>query len=255
GGRVEIVLEAIDSHAQIRVRDTGKGLKPDFLPYIFDRFHQADSSTTKTNQGLGLGLSIVRHLVELHGGTVRAESPGEGQGTTMTLRLPLVSIPQELTPPSDVEPTVFTLPLNTSKDGVPSLEGLQILSVDDDVDTRELLKFVLEDYGAEVLTVGSAKEAISALTENLDKYDILISDIGMPEQDGYSLIQQVRSLDAEAGNIPAIALTAYASDKEVQRAIDAGFNKHIAKPVKPAQLALIIADLIAQKNALGFVSE
>ena len=255
GGRVEIVLEAIESQAQIRVIDTGKGIKPDFLPYIFDRFHQADSSTTKTNQGLGLGLSIVRHLVELHGGTVGAESPGEGQGTTMTVRLPLVSIPQELTPPSDVEPTVFTLPLNTSKDGVTSLEGLQILSVDDDIDTRELLQFVLEDYGAEVLTVGSVKEAIAALTENLDKYDILISDIGMPEEDGYSLMQQVRSLDAKAGNIPAIALTAYASDGERQKAIDAGFNQHIAKPVKPAQLALIIADLIAQKNALGFVSE
>lgn len=248
GGRVEIVLEAIDSHAQIRVRDTGKGIKPDFLPYIFDRFHQADSSTTKANQGLGLGLSIVRHLVELHGGTVGAESLGEGQGTTMTVRLPLVSITQELTPPSDVEPPVFTLPLSTSKDGGRGLEGLQILSVDDDMDTRELLQFVLEDYGAEVLTVGSAKEAIAALTENLDKYDILISDIGMPEEDGYSLMQQVRSLDAKAGNIPAIALTAYASDKEVQRAIDAGFNKHIAKPVKPAQLALIIADLIAKKN-------
>ncbi|MCC3502417.1 MULTISPECIES: chemotaxis protein CheB [unclassified Microcoleus] len=244
GGRVEIVLEAIDSHAQIRVSDTGKGILAEFLPYIFDRFHQGDSSTTKANQGLGLGLSIVRHLVELHGGTVRADSPGEGQGTTMTVRLPLVSIPQESTPPSDLQPTVFRLPLNTLKDSNRCLEGLQILSVDDDADTRELLKFVLEDSGAEVLTVGSAKEAIAALKENLDKYDVLISDIGMPEEDGYSLMEQVRSLDAEAGgNIPAIALTAYASDGERQKAIDAGFNKHIAKPVKPVQLALIIAEL------------
>ena len=244
GGRVEIVLEAIDSQAQIRVSDTGKGIAADFLLYIFDRFHQGDSSTTKANQGLGLGLSIVRQLVELHGGTVVAESPGEGQGTTMTVRLPLVSIPQELTPPSDS--TAFTLSINASTDYIRCLEGLHILSVDDDADTRELLKFVLEDYGAEVLTVGSAKEAISALAENI--YDVLISDIGMPGEDGYSLIQQVRSLDAAAGGeIPAIALTAYASDGERQKAIDAGFNKHIAKPVKPIQLALIIADLIAKK--------
>ncbi|MDQ2100065.1 MAG: CheR family methyltransferase [Tychonema bourrellyi B0820] len=242
GGRVEIVLEAIDSHAQIRVSDTGKGILAEFLPYIFDRFHQGDSSTTKANQGLGLGLSIVRHLVELHGGTVQAQSPGEGQGTTITMRLSLVSIPQELTPPSNLEPTVFTSSVNASTDYIRSLEGLHILSVDDDADTRELLKFVLEDYGAEVETVGSAKEAIAALTENL--YDVLISDIGMPGEDGYSLIQQVRSLDAAAGgNIPAIALTAYASDGERIKAIDIGFNKHIAKPVKPIQLALIVAEL------------
>jgi two-component system, chemotaxis family, CheB/CheR fusion protein len=248
GGRVEIVLEAIDNHAQIRVSDTGKGILAEFLPYIFDRFHQGDSSTTKANQGLGLGLSIVRHLVELHGGTVQAESPGEGQGTVITMRLPLVSMPQELIPPSDLEPTAFTLPLNSSKDPVRCLEGLHILSVDDDIDTRELLKFVLEDCGAEVLTVGSAKEAIVAMKENLDKYDVLISDIGMPEEDGYSLIQQVRTLAVEAGGkILAIALTAYASDGERLKAIDAGFEKHIAKPVKPIQLALIIADLVAKK--------
>ncbi|WP_293352123.1 MULTISPECIES: chemotaxis protein CheB [unclassified Microcoleus] len=247
GGRVEIALESIDCHAQIRVTDTGKGIRADFLPYIFDRFHQGDSSTTKANQGLGLGLSIVRQLVELHDGTVLAESPGEGQGTTITVKLPLVAIAQQLTPPSHVEPTVLSVPPNSSKDAVPSLEGLQILSVDDDVDTRELLQFVLEDCGAQVLTVGSVKEAIAALTKNL--YDVLISDIGMPEEDGYSLMQQVRSLDAEAGgNIPAIALTAYASDGERQKAIDAGFNKHIAKPVKPVQLALIIADLVIKNN-------
>jgi two-component system, chemotaxis family, CheB/CheR fusion protein len=242
GGQVEIAVESIDSHAQIRVSDTGKGIRAEFLPYIFDRFHQGDSSTTKANQGLGLGLSIVRQLVELHGGTVLAESTGEGQGTVITMRLPLVSIPQELTPPSDLQPTVLTSSVNASTDYIRCLEGLHILSVDDDVDTRELLQFVLEDYGAEVLTVGSAKEAIAALNENL--YDVLISDIGMPHEDGYSLIQQVRSLDAETGGkIPAIALTAYASDGERQRAIDAGSQKHITKPVKLIQLALMVAEL------------
>jgi two-component system, chemotaxis family, CheB/CheR fusion protein len=245
GGRVEITLSAIDDRAQLQISDTGKGIRAEFLPYIFDRFHQGDASTTKANQGLGLGLSIVRHLVELHGGTVQADSPGEGQGTTMTLRLPLRASPQNLTPAIDLEPTFLVAPLNASRsDCVPSLEGLHILAVDDRIDTRELLAFVLESYGAEVLTVASAKSAIAALSENPGRYDVLISDIGMPEEDGYFLIREVRTLAAEAGGeIPAVALTAYASDKERQRAIEAGFQTHIAKPIKPIQLGLIIANL------------
>jgi two-component system, chemotaxis family, CheB/CheR fusion protein len=245
GGRVEVVLEAIENYAQLRVSDTGKGIRAEILPYIFDRFHQGDSSSTKANQGLGLGLSIVRHLVELHGGTVEADSLGEGQGTTMTLRLPLRSLPPELIPAIDLKPTtVLIAPVNDSSDIVPSLEGLHILAVDDRIDTRELLEFVLQSYGAEVLTVASARSAIAALTENPGRYNVLISDIGMPDQDGYFLIREVRTLAAEAGGqIPAIALTAYASDKERQRAIEAGFQTHIAKPVKPVQLALIVANL------------
>ncbi|MEG3858337.1 chemotaxis protein CheB [Microcoleus sp. herbarium12] len=245
GGRMEIVLEAIDDRAQLRVSDTGKGIRAEMLPYVFDRFHQGDSSSTKANQGLGLGLSIVRHLVELHGGTVQADSPGEGQGTTMTLRLPLRSLPPESISAIDLKPTtVLMATVNHSSDIVPSLEGLHILAVDDRIDTREILKFVLESYGAEVLTVASARSAIAAMTENPGRYDVLISDIGMPEEDGYFLIREVRNLAAEAGGaIPAIALTAYASDKERQRAIEAGFQKHIAKPVKPDQLALIVANL------------
>ncbi|MEG4496193.1 CheR family methyltransferase [Microcoleus sp. F10-C6] len=244
GGRVEITLSAIENHAQLRVSDTGKGIRTEFLPYIFDRFHQGDSSSTKPNQGLGLGLSIVRHLVELHGGTVQAESPGEGQGSTMTLRLPLRSLPPELTSAINLKSTVLVGPLNPSQDIVPSLEGLHILVVDDRIDTRDLLEFVLESYGAEVLTVASARSAIAALTENPGRYDVLISDIGMPEEDGYFLIREVRALAAEAGGeIPAAALTAYASDKERQRAIEAGFQTHIAKPVQPVKLALMVANL------------
>jgi len=245
GGRVEITLSAIGNRAQLQISDTGKGIRAEFLPYIFDRFHQGDASTTKANQGLGLGLSIVRHLVQLHGGTVQADSPGEGQGTTMTLRLPLKASPQNLTPAIDLEPTFLVEPLNASRsDCVPSLEGLHILAVDDRLDTRELVAFVLESYGAEVLTVASARSAIAALTENPGRYDVLISDIGMPEEDGYFLIREVRTLAAEAGGeIPAVALTAYASDKERQRAIEAGFQTHIAKPIKPIQLGLIIANL------------
>ena len=245
GGRVEVTLSAIENRAQLEISDTGKGIRAAFLPYIFDRFHQGDASTTKANQGLGLGLSIVRHLVQLHGGTVQADSPGEGQGTTMTLRLPLKASPQNLTPAIDLEPTFLVTPLNASRsDCVPSLEGLHILAVDDRIDTRELLAFVLESYGAEVLTVASAKSAIAALTENPGRYDVLISDIRMPEEDGYFLIREVRTLAAEAGGeIPAVALTAYASDRERQRAIEAGFQTHIAKPIKPIQLGLIIANL------------
>ncbi|MEG4228333.1 chemotaxis protein CheB [Microcoleus sp. N9_B2] len=244
GGGVEVTLSAIENYALLRVSDTGKGIRADLLPYIFDRFHQGDSSSGKANQGLGLGLSIVRHLVELHGGTVQAESPGEEQGTTMTVRLPLRSLPVELTSPLNLKSNVLVGPLNASKDIVPSLEGLHILVVDDQLDTRELVEFVLTSYGAEVLTVASAKSAIDAMKENPGKYDVLISDIGMPEKDGYFLIREVRTLAAEAGGeIPAVALTAYASDKERKRAIEAGFQAHIAKPVQPVQLALTVANL------------
>ncbi|MCC3408647.1 MAG: PAS domain-containing protein [Microcoleus sp. PH2017_10_PVI_O_A] len=244
GGRVEIELRAIEHYAEIRVTDTGKGMAPDLLPHIFDRFRQGDSSTTKVDQGLGLGLSIVYHLVELHGGTVEAESPGPGQGTTIIVRLPLRGSPQELTAPNPAESAALSEPLNDSSERVPSLENLQVLVVDDEADTRELLKVVLESYGAEVVTAESAAAAMAALTENPGRFDVLISDIGMPEENGYSLIRQVRALAAEAGgNIPAAALTAYAIERERERAIEAGFQTHIGKPVKPVQLGLMVANL------------
>lgn len=248
GGRVEIKLDCDGHSAQIQVSDTGQGIKPDLLPYIFERFRQGDSSTTKAVAGLGLGLSIVRHLVELHGGTVQAESPGEGQGATLTVCLPLptapsgdaLSPPEESTPESDLEPSSNT-ELTTAL-----LAGLQILIVDDDGGTLELLKLMLENYGAEVLTATSASEALAALSANPNQYDVLVTDIGMPSQDGYFLIQRVRELDAEIGRqIPAIALTAYASEQDQLEAIDAGFQAHIAKPVEPLQLALLIANLVA----------
>ncbi|MEG4576321.1 chemotaxis protein CheB [Microcoleus sp. N3A4] len=246
-GRVEIMLSAIENHAEFRVSDTGKGIRAEFLSHIFDRFHQGDASSTKANQGLGLGLSIVRHLVKLHGGTVQAESPGEEQGTTIVVRLPLLALSEELTPAIDLNTTALAALLNASTDIVPSLKGLHILAVDDRIDTRDLLKFVLESYGAEVLTVESARSAIAALTENPGRYDVLISDIGMPEEDGYFLIREVRTLAAEAGGqIPAVALTAYASDREREMAIEAGFQRHIAKPVKPIVLGLMVANLVGR---------
>ncbi|BAZ68020.1 two-component hybrid sensor and regulator [Fischerella sp. NIES-4106] len=246
GGRVEITLEPIDTHAQIRVSDTGIGIPADLLPHVFERFRQGNSSSNKTSQGLGLGLSIVRHLVELHGGTVQVQSLGEGQGTTITFRLPLRSMPPEITAPTYLEPSVLSGTVDTLDDKNPSLtlKGLCILAVDDQADSRDLIKWMLENSGAEVVVVTSAREAIAALTESPGRYDVLIADIGMPEEDGYFLIRQVRELDAEAGGqIPAAAITAYVSEQERQMAIDAGFQMHLAKPFDPTQLVLMIANL------------
>ncbi|MEH2186040.1 MAG: chemotaxis protein CheB [Nostoc sp.] len=246
GGRVGIILEAVYTHAEIRVSDTGIGISADLLPYIFDRFRQGDSSSSKTTQGLGLGLSIVRHLVELHGGTVQAQSPGEGLGTTIVVRLPLRSMPLEITPPTYLEPIILAETQHTLNGKNPplSLEGLCILAVDDQADSRDLLKWMLENFGAEVVVVTSAREAIATLTESPGKYDVLLADIGMPEEDGFSLIRQVRAFEAEAGGqIPAAAITAYATEQERQRAIDAGFQMHLAKPIDLTELVLMIANL------------
>jgi two-component system, chemotaxis family, CheB/CheR fusion protein len=236
GGRVEVTTESVQNDVEIRVRDTGKGIRADFLPFVFDRFRQADSSSSKTSAGLGLGLEIARHIVELHGGTIQVESPGEGQGTTATVKLPRILIPS-----SGKEPV-------EQLTGEPvSREGLSILVVDDDEDSRDLMKFILERSGAEVLVVASARDAIQALTENPSKYDVLLSDIGMPGEDGYSLIRQVRELDGESGGkIPAVAITAYTSQQDRQKAIAAGFQEHLAKPISPDKLVSTIVNFVAQ---------
>ncbi|PZV16328.1 MAG: ATPase [Leptolyngbya sp.] len=254
GGRVDISLEAGQTHAEIRVCDTGQGIRVELLPYVFDRFRQGDSSSSKSSQGLGLGLSIVRHIVEAHGGTVQAESPGEGQGTTMIVRLPLgealleVSKVQEV-PEAPLTSAELELADNRAEsvdEIMPkalSLKGLQILVVDDEADSRDLIQWILQDFGAEVVVVSSAREAIAALTETPNKFDVLLSDIGMPDEDGLFLMRQVRAMDAPTGQISAVALTAYANDRERDLAIAAGFQVHIAKPVQPVQLAGIIAGL------------
>ncbi|MGF1938472.1 MAG: chemotaxis protein CheB [Nostoc sp. ChiQUE02] len=245
-GRVGVILEAVYSHAEIRVSDTGIGIPAELLPYVFERFRQGNSSTNKTSQGLGLGLSIVRHIVELHGGTVQAQSPGERQGTTIIIRLPLRSMPPEITPPTYLEPSLLSETPDTLDGKNPSLtlEGLCILAVDDQADSRDLLQWMLEDFGAEVVVVTSAREAIAALTESPGKYDVLLADIGMPEEDGFSLIRQIRELEAESGGqIPAAAISAYVTEQERQMAIDAGFQMHLAKPIELTQLILMIANL------------
>jgi CheY-like chemotaxis protein len=231
-GRVEVRLESVDSMAQITVKDTGKGINADVLPYIFERFRQAEPATTRVYGGLGLGLAIVRHLVEMHSGTVYAASDGEGMGATFTVQLPLMQSQNKL--PLDQKPLVL--------DNLPSLDGLRVLVVDDQTDTLELIAFILSEYGADVRTTPSASEAFDAIAQSVP--DILISDIGMPEEDGYSLLARIRTLPAEQGGLlPAIALTAFAREEERTRALKAGFSRHIPKPVEPAELVIVVANL------------
>ncbi|MBE9208382.1 PAS domain S-box protein [Nostoc sp. LEGE 06077] len=229
GGWVELRLDKVENFAQIQVIDTGKGISPEFLPYVFDRFRQADDVTTRKFGGLGLGLAIVRHLVELHGGSVQVTSPGENLGATFTVQLPLM--------PATTE-TLTEYPL---MENAPNLQGVQIVIVDDDVDTLNLLTFILEHYGATVQAVNSAQDALQAIAQT--QPDLLLSDIGMPTMDGYMLIEQVRTT-ISASILPAIALTAFAGEANSQKIISAGFQRHLTKPIEPAELAAVIANLI-----------
>jgi PAS domain S-box-containing protein len=229
GGRVEARLEQQEGGLRLRVADTGQGIAPEFLPHVFERFRQADSSTTRIHGGLGLGLAIVRHLVELHGGTVTAESAGEAQGARFTVTLPAaLPVPAAPEPPA-AEPS----PGERSEPS--SLGGRRLLVVDDDADTREAIGFLLLRAGAVVETVASAREALAAIERS--RPDVLIADIGMPGEDGYELIRQVRALPPErGGRMPAVALTAYARPEDRERALAAGYEEHVAKPVEPEKL-------------------
>ncbi|MBD2252027.1 PAS domain-containing hybrid sensor histidine kinase/response regulator [Nostoc parmelioides] len=235
GGTVEIHLKAVNDQAQIQVIDTGKGITPEFLPYVFDYFRQADGTTTRKFGGLGLGLAIVRQVVELHGGTVQATSPGEGLGATFTVNLPL-SPKHEAMNHEDKNPVSANFQPAT-------LSGVRVLIVDDEPDIRDLVTFILEDYDVEVIAVSSAQEALEALSQSLP--DIIVSDIGMPDVDGYMLMRQLRQRSPqEGGNIPAIALTAYAGEINQQQALAAGFQLHISKPVDPDALIEAIGNLV-----------
>jgi PAS domain S-box-containing protein len=245
-GQVRVRLERVDSHIEIVVTDTGVGIAPEFLPFVFERFRQSDGSTTRRHGGLGLGLAIVRQLVELHGGTVSVTSAGEGKGSTFTVALPLLAVLRE--PVSGVESargatrngssTAAELPQHCP----PELSGLRILLVDDEADSRDLLNFVLESCGALVSTAGSAAEALDIMER--ESFDVVVSDIGMPEEDGYSLIRRIRSLPAErGGSVAAIALTAYARAEDRVQALRSGFQLHIAKPVESTELLAAVANL------------
>jgi CheY-like chemotaxis protein/nitrogen-specific signal transduction histidine kinase len=231
GGRVDILLTRVDNQAQITVSDTGKGINPNFLPHLFESFQQEDASTTRKYGGLGLGLAIVRSLVEAHGGTIAAYSLGEGQGATFTVTLPLLDTELEQRQADELSEQEL------------DLTGVRILTVDDEPDARELLTILLTQYGAEVLTVTSAAEVLEAL-ESFQP-DALVSDIGMPEVDGYTLIKQIRALPPEkGGQIPAIALTAYAREEDHQRAISTGYQQRVTKPLEPDQLVQALMTLV-----------
>jgi len=240
GGRVQVVLQRINSHIEIVVRDTGKGIAAEFLPYVFDRFRQDDAATTRAHGGLGLGLAIARHLIELHGGSVSCDSPGAGAGAVFTVRMPLAPLQH---PPSsaEVHPRVDS---GAALLLAPALEGLRVLLVDDDVDTLEALAEVLTQAGAEVRTATSAARAFEVLPGWMPA--VIVSDLGMPGEDGYALIRRLRERGPEeGGRIPVVALTAYARVEDRLKVLSSGFQMHVPKPIDPAELVAVVASAAA----------
>jgi signal transduction histidine kinase/CheY-like chemotaxis protein len=240
GGRVQVRLERINSHAELTVSDNGQGISPDFLPYVFDRFSQADTSSTRVHAGLGLGLGIVRHLVELHGGTVQAFSPGEGKGATFAVRLPLMVAHDPVKQGRWREEGKYDAESERA-DRLADLSGLSVLVVEDNDDARKLLTAILERAGAVVQSAPGAEAALTML--NSLHPDILISDIEMPGEDGYSLIRKIRLQESPVRAVPAIALTAYARSIDRVRALAAGFQMHMSKPVEPLELTAAVRSL------------
>jgi PAS domain S-box-containing protein len=235
GGHVDVAVDRPNGHVEITVRDTGEGIRPEFLPFLFERFTQSDSSSTRQHGGLGLGLALVRQFVEAHGGSVHAASAGEGRGASFTVRLPALRSASDSVAGLD-GPVQGRLP------DAPDLAGIRVLLVDDDVDARVLVSKVLESRGAQVETAASAREGFDLIRKAPP--DVLLADIGMPGEDGYAFIQRIRTLGPEqGGDVPAAALTAYASDQDQARALASGFQRHVAKPTDPSDLAWIVAEL------------
>jgi PAS domain S-box-containing protein len=242
GGRVEARLSRTDDHVEITVTDTGMGIDPQFMPYIFDRFRQADSTSTRKYSGLGLGLAIVRHVVEMHGGTVAASSPGLGQGATFKVRFPTASVQLPRADTRPLVPGLKQLTPATQMDGMQDLGGVRVLVVDDDLDTLEMLKAIFQNRGAEVIAATSAGDALNILERSLP--DAVVSDLAMPDQSGYELIEHIRRRSPErGGNIPAVALTAYARGQDRLQALTAGFQMYLPKPVDPIELVTVVANL------------
>jgi len=233
GGRVRIAVERVGNQVHVTVSDTGRGIAEEFLPHVFERFRQADSSPARTHGGLGLGLAIVKHLTEAHGGTVSADSPGTDRGATFVVRLPLRA----------VAPPVSVPPDRSIRRARPTMAGARALIVDDEADARELIRFVLEAEGADVTAAESAGVALELFGRH--RFDVLVADIGMPGQDGHSLIRAIRRLPASSGGkTPAIAVTAFASLREREDALAAGYDWHLAKPVEPAQLIAAVSSTL-----------
>jgi CheY-like chemotaxis protein len=239
-GRVDVRLERVDAVVRLTVVDTGRGVSSAFLPHLFERFRQEDSTHARRHGGLGLGLAIVRHIVELHGGTVAADSPGEGRGSTFTIELPLYA--------ADVRPPAPGLPASDLTAGdLPSLTGVRVLVVEDEADTRQLLKVLLTRAGATVDVVISADAALVEVEQQPPH--VLVSDLGLPGTDGYELLRRVKAFERRARvRVPAIALTAYALDEDRQRALGVGFEAHVTKPVEPAELVRAIASVAAASH-------
>lgn len=238
GGKITIRVEQVGSHARLTVQDTGQGIDPEFLPRVFDRFRQADSSTTRTFGGLGLGLAIVRHLVELHGGTVVAESEGVGKGARFSTTFPLRT--------DRAEPVILVPGAETSRSHTKTLEGLRVLLVDDEAEARQIISIVIRRTGAEVRSCISAGDAFASLVKW--RPDVILSDIAMPDEDGYSFMRKVRSLPRdEGGETPAAALTAYARDEDRAQAFAAGYQMHISKPIAATQLITMVAKLAGRE--------
>jgi len=242
GGKIEVTLDKMEGYAQIVVSDTGKGIQPEFLPYVFDYFRQADSSSTRRFGGLGLGLAIVRKIVEIHGGTVTAQSLGEEQGASFTVRLPI--LPEEDGSVTYQQHRSASLVTNSLP-----LEGIKVLVVDDDADSRDFLAFILEQEGADVSLATSALEVLQLLPEI--KPDVLVSDISMPDMDGYTLIRQMRTWTAEQGGaIPAIALTAFARQYDREQALQAGFQLHLPKPLNAEEFIAAVVELVKSQHSI-----
>jgi PAS domain S-box-containing protein len=239
GGFIQIALERVSSHVEIAVEDNGTGISPEFLPYVFDRFRQADASASRRHGGLGLGLSIVKNLVELHGGSIRVKSAGENQGATFVVSLPVMAVD---TSHSGNVTSRASVPRELAAIDLPRLDDARILVVDDEPDGRALLARVLQERGAIPTCTGDARVALDSLQN--DTFDLLLSDIGMPDMDGYALIQRVRALDSRMGRIPAIAVTAYARAEDRQRSLLAGYQMHISKPLEAPELIAAIASLL-----------
>ncbi|MEW6100200.1 MAG: ATP-binding protein, partial [Pseudomonadota bacterium] len=250
GGRVQVTVQRVNSHIEIVVQDNGAGIEPEFLPRIFERFSQADAGTTRYHGGLGLGLAIVRQLVEMHGGTVGAESAGLGQGATFHIHLPLAPLRAESAPAARVHPTAqSTVPAGELRKF--SLEGCRVLLVEDDEDARDLLAAVIAAAGAEVESAASADDGL-VLARGLP-FDVIVSDIGMPGRDGYQFIEALRNEERAAGKppVPAVALTAYARVEDRMKALSQGFQMHVAKPVEPAELLAVIANVRGWRMHVG----
>jgi len=240
GGQVQVLLQRVNSHLELSVSDTGIGIPANYLPHVFDRFSQKDSSTTRAFGGLGLGLAICKQLVELHGGIIRAASQGEGRGATFSVQLPLSIVHLNDQSATRIHPTAETQPGEMVS--LPRLEGVHVFAVDDEPDARDLLRTVLEDQGAVVTSFASAEDALAAL--NTTRPTVLVCDIGMPKMDGYQLIRTLRAAESRRERIPALALTAFARAEDRKRSLVAGYQAHLAKPFDVGELILVVADLV-----------